>query len=291
MTLKVGLVYASGHGTREGVILSSIGENCSVFLAAIEEDRRTLFASHATLADEVNACLSQARIDRPDVNIPEAQYVRHLAQKLGNSQPTTAFQGLGRDLLLACACGYGNERAIALFEHEFMPEVDTALRSMRLGDDEIGELKQRLRLRFLVQQHDKSPKILDYAGRGSLKSWVRVCATRMALNHIRDGKKVASLEDDLMRSLPSASLSPELAFVKEMSAEHVRSAFQEALHALSAREKNLISHHYVAQLNIDEIGNIYNIHRATAARWLERARVKLLARLRRELMRQLDQQG
>jgi RNA polymerase sigma-70 factor (ECF subfamily) len=44
--------------------------------------------------------------------------------------------------------------------------------------------------------------------------------------------------------------------------------------------------HVSGNCNIDEIGRAYNVHRATAARWLDRARVSIYDAVRRELCTQ-----
>ena len=43
-------------------------------------------------------------------------------------------------------------------------------------------LFQRLRTRVLVSEEGRPPRILDYAGRGSLDNWLRAGALRLALN-------------------------------------------------------------------------------------------------------------
>jgi RNA polymerase sigma-70 factor (ECF subfamily) len=46
--------------------------------------------------------------------------------------------------------------------------------------------------------------------------------------------------------------------------------------------------HVVDGLGIDELGRIYNVHRATAARWLVRIREALFAGTRSALAKHLD---
>jgi len=57
-------------------------------------------------------------------------------------------------------------------------------------------------------------------------------------------------------------------------------AFREAVTLLSSRERNLLRYHFLAELSIDQIGTIYQVHRATAARWLARAQERLIRKTR-----------
>ena len=45
-----------------------------------------------------------------------------------------------------------------------------------------------------------------------------------------------------------------------------------ALERLSVRQRNLLRHYFIDRLGIDELGRLYGVHRATAARWLSQAR-------------------
>ena len=73
--------------------------------------------------------------------------------------------------------------------------------------------------------------------------------------------------------------------MKELYRRAFREAFTAAMGTLDAREKNLLRQHFVDGLTIDEIGPLYEVHRATAARWVSRARERLLDETRREFMK------
>ena len=48
-----------------------------------------------------------------------------------------------------------------------------------------------------------------------------------------------------------------------------------AIALLAPRDRLLLKYHYIDSLSIDRIGAIYDIHRATAARWVAAAREAL----------------
>src|SRR5262245_2667364 len=118
------------------------------------------------------------------------------------------------DVALARACAQGDARAIARFEAAFAGDIEAALRSMRLADHVIQDVKQELRRKFFVGSSDSPPKIADYSGRADLKSWVRTATVRTALSLLRKGKEVP-VEDEIMHQVPSAADDPELDHFKQ----------------------------------------------------------------------------
>src|SRR5688572_33291625 len=87
------------------------------------------------------------------------------------------------DVALAQACAAGDPAALATFEQRCLgAPLDRVL--MRLGatSAEIDEVKQQLRLKLLVAEPDRKPRITEYSGRGALEAWVRVVAVRAFLD-------------------------------------------------------------------------------------------------------------
>ena len=67
--------------------------------------------------------------------------------------------------------------------------------------------------------------------------------------------------------------------------------FQATLAALPADERTVLRMHYLDGLNIDRIGVVFNVHRATVARWIARTRDALLAETKRRLGERLRVTG
>ena len=61
---------------------------------------------------------------------------------------------------------------------------------------------------------------------------------------------------------------PELVAAKLEHQEAFRQALSECLKELGPREKTLLRMNFNDHMNIDEIGVVYRVHRATVARWL-----------------------
>ena len=187
----------------------------------------------------------------------------------------------GADLFLACACVEGDSRAITAVSEMISEEVTRSARG-RSGADDVA---QTVRVKLLVGD---SPRIAEYAGRGSLRGWLRVVVARAMVDAARQGKRRELPADDReLFDLPARG-DPELSFIKDHYREEFRGAFEAALRSLEPSERRLLRHQFADRLSIDQIGALYRIHRATAARQLSRAREELLSRTRRELSKRLE---
>jgi RNA polymerase sigma-70 factor (ECF subfamily) len=69
--------------------------------------------------------------------------------------------------------------------------------------------------------------------------------------------------------------SPELALIRARYGSALQEALSRAIARLSVQERNVLRMHVVGSCTIDQIGRAYGVHRATAARWLERTRAKI----------------
>jgi RNA polymerase sigma-70 factor (ECF subfamily) len=229
-----------------------------------------------------------ARRAWPTVALTPEQFAGHLRARLpAEGDAAAALRALHTDdLYLACGCALGDTRALAAFEDDVLSVVDRALPLVRAEPHVIDEVKQQLRLIILVGERG-APKIAEFAGRGSLRNWVRVMAVRAALHLMREAERHRPTESDaLERALPPAG-SPELDYLKRRYRGAFEQAFRVALRALSPRERTLLRHRFIDELSIDEIGALYRVHRATAARWVERAAQALQARTRAALLEQV----
>jgi RNA polymerase sigma-70 factor (ECF subfamily) len=93
--------------------------------------------------------------------------------------------------------------------------------------------------------------------------------------------------DELFGALPSTMADPELEHLRRTYAAELKDAFGRAVAQLSARERNLLYYACVEDLGVDAMGELYGVHRATAARWLANARMALFKHLRAALLAQL----
>lgn len=180
----------------------------------------------------------------------------------------------------------GDRDALARYERELVPMIDAQLRRRGLADDVIADIQQTLRTRLFVGEGD-GPAVARYEGRGALKSWVLVSALREAVRARQRTAREPPVGDDALIALADRADAGPPSIDKERYRDAFRTAFRGALAALSPRDRVLLRMHVLDGLTIDQIGALQGVHRATAARWIERAREDVSRNVRRELMKQL----
>ncbi len=233
------------------------------------------------MAGDLTAAFTRARAAWPGVSLELDAYVRRAAELDVAAEDVTAR---AEDLYLAWACAAADRAALAHFERTFLPQVDGYVGRMGLAADVVDELRQQLRIRLLT---GPAPRIGQYGGRGPLGAWVRVAAIRLALTLSQQlGGRVTD-DTEALDALASGHASPELSTIKKQYRDSFQTALERSLTALSAREKTILRMHFVDHLNIDAIGKIYRVHRATVARWLVGTRQRVMAQLRVELALEL----
>jgi RNA polymerase sigma-70 factor (ECF subfamily) len=236
----------------------------------------------ADLEEALASAASRARAAWKDVDAGDERFATFLGGRVASAELDAARVA---DLWAACACGTGDGRAIAEVEARYFPDVDAALGKMGLSADRIGEVKQGLRRLLFVGNPDAqtAPRITEYRGTGDLRAWLRVTAMRAALKLLRKENRETPTDDALLEARAQQD-DPELAYMKAAYRASFKVAFQEALESLLPRERTLLKQQVVDGLGIDELGALYQVHRATAARWVQSAREKLLLRTRRTFM-------
>lgn len=191
------------------------------------------------------------------------------------------------DLYLACACVERIPRALRYFDAELADCVDRGVRKVGGDRSSVDEVTQRLRERLLVSTPERPARILEYTGRGPLRAWLRVIATRELLDLRRREKFETPMGERTLDALPAAEHDPELAYLKATYRDAFRLAFREAFAALQPLERDLIRQHHIVGENIDQLAARHTVHRATAARWVARAREHLMRGTRERLSARL----
>jgi RNA polymerase sigma-70 factor (ECF subfamily) len=105
----------------------------------------------------------------------------------------------------------------------------------------------------------------------------RTVATRAAVSRLRK-KPQAHVDDEVLAALPTPDDGPEEQHFRAKYKVELKAAFEEAMASLTPQQRNVLRHHYVDSLSIDEIGALYGVHRTTAFRWPETARATLAKR-------------
>jgi len=234
---------------------------------------------------EVLQAYETARAARPGLSVSKDTFARHLSDLLeaeGGETLVPVSTLHVADIYLACGCMAGDERSIAAFEAECISQVPMFVRSMRLPEGALDEIKQVLRTKLLVAGADGSPpRIRSYGGRGKLTSWVRVAALRAALD----------LCERAIASEPATTAvaigNPELDFLRLRYRAEFERAARDALGSLPDRTRALLRLQYSEGLNGEQIGMVYGVNRSTVSRWLASAHADLLAEVKALLLQRV----
>jgi RNA polymerase sigma-70 factor (ECF subfamily) len=220
------------------------------------------------------------RSEWPDLELSFEVFLSH-CERL--ALPNTELSELhAADLYLCCACAHGDRSALGTLEKSVVVVVRKAIARIHADPDFVQEIYQEVWAKLLGSP---KPGICEYAARGPLGAWLRVSATRLALDHARRRQIHARRSEPLDEAFASDSIGVETELLRQRYAIPFRAALRHAVESLSARERNVLRMHLQGGCSIDEIGRAYKCHRATAARWLERARGRVFELLHAELAR------
>lgn len=173
---------------------------------------------------------------------------------------------------LALACVAGSSAAMRAFEVRYLDSVEGVLQQRGLSADERAEMRQRIRVRLFVAQREGSAVVLHYAGQGRLGGLVRVVAIREAAR-LRSGIRPRALSPD---DLGGREL--DLRVLDRRQQRLAKGAFERAAEGLTRRDRTILRLHYARGVSGPRLATMYGVHRGTAARWIESARINLLRR-------------
>ena len=255
----------------------------SALLVSLGGTAYEVLAERGDLEEELQALLAEARARWPSVVVDDERAIAYIAERIPEDiDGSWSFACLRTSALyLACAATAGDSNAIKAFEARYSGDLDAAITRLGAPRHLAEEVKQDLLVRLFVGSPERPPRIADYGGRAELYSWVRVAAVRMTINLLRRRGREQTLDDavvDQLEILDDANIR-----IKQEYRAQFKAAVAVALANLATRQRNLLRHVVLDRLSIDQIGQLYGVHRATAARWLQRARQKLGADTRAEL--------
>jgi RNA polymerase sigma-70 factor, ECF subfamily len=187
------------------------------------------------------------------------------------------------DLAVAWACARHDEKAIAWFEAQWLPQASRALKKLQLGSAVIDDVLGWLRFELFARDDQRGPLIAQYSGRGDLASWVRAVAVHEGLKHVRRQRRDVTPEAAADLPMPEV----ELAAMRGAMGAAFTSALEESFHALGAAERTLLRQHFLDGLSIDVLAGLLQIHRSTAARRVVAARTALVDGVRARLSERL----
>jgi RNA polymerase sigma-70 factor, ECF subfamily len=242
-------------------------------------------AGDRELAAALEAMHQIGRTAWSTVELSADEFARRLATCAG--EPLTASWLGGRpasDLYLACACAHGVPSALAAFEEHYLSHVRAFVSHMRPDAEFVDECRQLLREKLFV---GAAPKIAEYTGRGSLLGWLRVATARTALNLRRS----RAAHEGALRAPPRTEIAPidepERSYLQDRYREAFRAAIEDAFAALTTEQRNLLRMHFMDGVTLHQLATLFQVHRATVARWIAQTRRRVLDETRGHLQQQL----
>jgi RNA polymerase sigma-70 factor, ECF subfamily len=241
---------------------------------------------HGEVNDAITTAWQAGQAAWPDVVLTREQYASYISA-LDEEAP----QRFAADLYLAAACLAGDGVALAHFDRDLLANARGAIAAIDSRKEFVDDALQKLRASLFVGENS-APRLTLYAGRGPLRAWVGVAAARTALMMRRTQQRqreVSTDDDEWTGALAMISTNnPELDLLKRQYASAFTQAFRDAVQQLEARQRTVLRMSFVEALSIDEIGAVYAVHRATAARWITRACDSLFEMTRRLLAERLS---
>lgn len=240
-------------------------------------------------AIRLRAGLQKARADWPGVDLRDDVFIAHLASKLEVEAGGITVQALDRvrvpELFLACACALRDPTAIARFEDRYFGEITAAWERFKTLPLTLDDVRQRLREKLFLHE---PPALAGYAGQGDLGGWLRAVALHLLLNVSTRESRERPVDQEFFDAVMKAAPSSESAYLKQVCKAEFLESFGAAMERLTSREKVLLRYAFADRLSVDEIGAVFRVHRATAARWVAKARQRLVRETRAALMTRLE---
>lgn len=197
---------------------------------------------------------------------------------------SSALSAVG-DLLLAQACAQGCREAISDFTLRFRGLIVRATTRVGFEGGEISDAADHVLMTMLFPEEGRPAGIIGYSARGALSGWVASYTMRCGLRIRRDlGRRHNRRNRYLMQMVGEVEKDLELDLGRHELTSAIKEAFERAVDHLDERDRVLLHWSYVAAMNVDEIGALYEVHRATAARWVAAARSRLVGEMSRILL-------
>lgn len=216
----------------------------------------------------------------PEILWDEAEFrrawERHQAQGYGDEHPEDDY------VRLACIEGQpGGAQALErVYLRPLTHRVAPICRSEAATDLAMQQLREKLLLPPMA-------RLATFRAPGNFRAWLCVLAVRTALDVARKLGAEAAREVELDESLEALVAGPEEMYLRAEQRKAFRDALRAAVRSLPERERYALRMHLVAGWNITQIGRVFAVHKATAARWLVAAKEQLRDSLKVELSTRL----
>lgn len=229
-----------------------------------------------SIDESVRGLLRAGESSWPQLQVTPEQFVGFLARQLPPSLHSSQQLETLRasDLYLVCGLWLRQPAAEEILETRYMPRVHEVLLRLGISAPIIDEIQQDLYIR-LIERQDNAIARSGYSGRGELTGWLCTCAVREGRRRQKRAQREVTLEQAASTVLLNTQQTPELALLTGHMKAAFQRAFEDAITALTCRERNLLRYYFLRRLSLEQIGSMYRVSRATAARWVAYAQERL----------------
>lgn len=208
----------------------------------------------------------------PGVSVSEQAFRTAVTSALDSSGARLADLHTS-DIYLALGCLDRQPAAVAALELHIIGEIRRSVERASQDPSSVDDTVQTTMERLILGPSPAAPKLARYTGQGPLVAWVRVVAVREALQLRRRTQRARVVDEALLvEGGGTARGSHEVELLRKRHGDTFRSAVQDALRRLGPEQRAILRFHVLDQLTIDQIAPMLGVHRATAARRLEKAR-------------------
>jgi RNA polymerase sigma-70 factor (ECF subfamily) len=214
---------------------------------------------------------------------------KHATEATSESEIRTFFLSLRVDeLALARACAAGINAAWEIFLTRFREKLYLSALRIAREDSAARELADTLYADLYgtnTREGQRVSKLASYTGRGSLEGWLRTVLAQEYVNRYRRTKRLVSLDEESEEGVQFRAPDPE---PLPPAADHrLAQATDEALAALSAEDRTVLSAYYLDGRTLAEIARMLGVHESTISRKLD----KLAKSLRKQIVAALVRRG
>jgi RNA polymerase sigma-70 factor (ECF subfamily) len=247
-------------------------------------------AEHGPIEAGVAAALSDLHAKGaaawPTFEVTPERFASEVVRRLGPEVTPLILAGIHHDVYLAIAAADGDPAAVAACDELCAREIALATARLRATQTQADDVRSELRRLLFTSDEGRTASVVSFTGRGDLRGFTRVIAARTLAKRMRLDRREVELEDEMIDVLTPA-IDPEVAFLREQYRSDVDTVFRAAISTLPERSRAVLRYHLLDGWSIDEIGALYHVHRATAARWVTSAREELGAQIRTALAERL----
>ncbi len=237
--------------------------------------------------DILDEVYRRGRAAEPRVSLEQSTWARAAAPWLRlarDAKRTHVSPARVDEVFLAVAAVGGDATATTRIEMRSSAVVRAALTASGTAAQDHDDIMQQALARLFVAPPAEPARVLRYVGHGDLVGLIKVTAIRLALNAARGTDDVQA--DEAMHAVADG-LDVELAAIERRYRAEFKHAFEAAIAALSAEDRNLLRLHIVDGLSIDHLARLLQIHRSTAARRTAKVRGLVAGHVRDSLVAQL----